>query len=288
MRKIIVFGDSTTSDYTEEAYPQQGWAYYLPKYVEPGVEVKNFAQGGASLKSFLYSPDYISGKARHNEPDKSKWNSLILPEVSEGDTVIFYWGGINDMLQSSKDGYREAENGTYVRDWQNTSGESYILIGEGLGTHDYFTLRSEIEEMKELLCNMILQVQEKGAIAIVIKGTGKYYKVHGQDKNVISVTRKYADAVIDAAKACRAEYFDMGIEIEKEFFENGYEKTLDKYFLPVSLVKRFCEEKGICRPLPVVDDIVHYNCQGAEKICQKFIQEARKRCGEGVSLFSKR
>lgn len=288
MRKIIVFGDSTTSDYTEEAYPQQGWAYYLPKYVEPGVEVKNFAQGGASLKSFLYSPDYISGKARHNEPDKSKWNSLILPEVSEGDTVIFYWGGINDMLQSYKDGYREVENGAYVRDWQNISQESYILIGKGLGTHDYFTLRSEIEEMKELLCEMIRQVQEKGAIPIVIKGTGKYYKVHGQDKNVISVTRKYADAVMDVAKACRAEYFDMGIEIEKEFFENGYEKTLDKYFLPVSLVKRFWDEKGICRPLPVVDDNVHYNCQGAEKICQKFIQEARNRCGEGVSLFSRR
>ena len=213
MKKIIVFGDSTTADYPEASYPQQGWAHYLPKFVGPGVEVKNVAQGGASLKSFRYSPDYISGKAKENEPDKSKWSSLILPEVSEGDTFIFYWGGINDMLQSGRDGYREAEGGGYVRDWQNTSRESYIPIGEGLWTHDYFTLRSGIEEMTGLLSKMIRQVQEKGAIPIVIKGTGKYYKIHGQDKHVISVTRKYADAVIDAARACGAEYFDLGSDL---------------------------------------------------------------------------
>lgn len=276
MRKIIVFGDSTTADYAEKWYPQQGWAHYLPKYLEPEVKVKNFALGGASLKRFLYSPDYIEGITSYNESDKSRWNSLILPEVSEGDTVIFYWAGINDMLQSSRDGYREAEGGAYVRDWQNLSKESYIRIGEGLGTHDYFTLRSEIGEMAELFGEMIRQVQQKGAIPIVIKGTGKYYKIHGQDKNVISVNRKYADAVIGVAKACGAVYVDIGSWMDEEFAEHGYEKIMKKYFLPVALVKRLYEEKGMDKPLPVVDDNVHYNCQGAELICQKIVSELER------------
>lgn len=274
MRKIIVFGDSTTAEYTEEAYPQQGWAHFLKEYIRKDIEIKNFAQGGASLKSFVYSPEYIQGVIPNNHAEESKWESSILPAISAEDVVIFYWGGINDMLQSGRDGFRKKEGGAYVRDVQNTTRESYIWIGEGLGTHEFFTLRSEITEMKDIFRKMVSQAQEKGAIPIIIKGTGKYYKVRGQDKEVVSVTRKYADAVIDVAKSCSVECIDIGAELDKEFCTFGYEKTVQKYLLPIPVVDNMRTEKGIHKPLPVVDDNVHYNYDGAARICHKIVEHA--------------
>ena len=276
MKKIIIFGDSTTAEYGEGAFPQQGWAHFLTGYLNEDVEVKNFARGGYALKHFIWSQDCLSGKTWEPGYEKSLWHTMILPEVSEGDVVIFYWGGINDMLQTGRDSYREKNGGNFVRDWQNTSSESYIWIGEGLGTHEFFTVRSDTSEVTVILREMIRQVQEKKAEAIVVKGTGKYYAVNGQDKSVVSVTRRYAEAVIDAAKACGCEFFDIAAEMEMEFLQNGFEKTARKYLLPVFTVEKLQLEKGIEKPLPPVDDNVHYNFHGAEIICRKLIEQVKQ------------
>ena len=107
--------------------------------------------------------------------------------------------------------------------------------------------------------------------------------------------RRYSEAVLDAAKACGVEYFDMAAELEKEFLEYGYEKTLEKYLLPISTVKKLREEAGICNPLPIVDDNVHYNYRGAEMICRKLIEQMAKSnsgqisqmaCGEVKTVFA--
>ena len=269
MKKIIVFGDSTTSDYTEDSFPQQGWAHYLPKYVKDNIEVRNFARGGASLKNFLFSQDYVDGKSGINKVEECLWNRAVLPEVA----------GINDMLQSNRDSYRESADGAFVRDWQNTAKESYIWIGEGLGTHTYFTVRSEVQEMAALLRKMVYQVRDKKAVPIIIKGTGKYYKVHGQDKNVIAVNRKYAEAVIDVAKDCGMEHYDIGAWLEQKFAQIGYEKVLQEYLLPISTVTKMRAERGIHKPVPLVDDNVHYNCRGAEAICREVVAQAKKSNG---------
>ena len=279
MKKLIIFGDSTTASYKEASFPQQGWAYYLKEYVKEGIEVKNFGWGGASLKTFLYSKDYINGISEVNEPEKSYWNSTILPEISEGDVVIIYWAGINDMMQSSFDGFRTCHGGAYVRDWQNTSKESYVWIGEGFGTHEYFTVRSEIDEMKMLLGKMILQIQEKRANPVIVKGTGKYYSVHGHDDNVVAVNRKYADAVIEVARTCGVEHYDMGIYLEQEFAQYGYKKTMEKFLLPISVVQKGRLERGIEKAVPTVDDNVHYNWQGAQLICQHLVAQIKENNG---------
>lgn len=276
MNKIIIFGDSTTAEYGDGAFPQQGWAHFLPGYLRQGVEVKNYARGGYALKHFIWSQECLSGKTWEPGYENSLWSTVILPEVSKGDAVIFYWGGINDMLQGGRDSYREKDGGSFVRDWQNTSAESYIRIGEGLGTHEFFTVRSDTSEVTAILRRMIQQVREKNAEAIVVKGTGKYYAVNGQDKSVVSVTRRYAEAVTDAAKACGCEYFDMAAELETEFLQNGYEKTAQMYLLPVSTVERLRWEKGIEKPLPPVDDNVHYNFRGAEIICRKLVDQIKQ------------
>lgn len=279
MKKLIVIGDSTTANYGEASFPQQGWAYYLKEYVKEGIEVKNFGWGGASLKTFLYSKEYINAKSEINEPEKSYWNSTILPEVSEGNIVIFYWAGINDMLQGGFDSFRPRQGGAYVRDWQNTSKESYIWIGEGLGTHEFFTVRSEIQEMKKLLGKMILQIQDRGANIVIVKGTGKYYPVHEQDNNVVAVNREYADAVLEVAKNCGIEHYDMGGYLNQEFMQYGYKKTMEKFLLPITVVQKGRLEKGIEKAVPTVDDNVHYNCQGARLICQHLVAQMKENNG---------
>ncbi len=272
MRRVFVFGDSTTCEYPESAFPQQGWAHFLPDYLKEDVEVINVARGGWSLKSFLYSPDYISGKALNNEPKNSHWNA-ILREVCEGDFFVFYWGGINDMGQICADGYRPCAGGEYIRDDFFTDKEVYMNVGVGFGTHNFFTLRTTPAETAELLSGMIMDVAERGAIPIVCKGTGKYYKLMGEDKCVFAANHKYASAVCDAAKTSMVPYFNIADTFEEEFDQIGYQAMIDKYFMSRFASQKFLNGIGEEAATRDNDDNVHYNVDGARYVCELFIEK---------------
>ena len=275
MKTIHVFGDSTTQEYKRAEYPQQGWPYYIQDAFCDDVTVKNYGHGGYSLKNFIYSGDYVKGLVSENEPQKSEWRT-ILDRINPGDYFLFYWAGINDMLQKGFDCYRSCKHGDYVRDWQNTSRESYIYIGEGLGEYKFFTVTSKVDEMVQIICRMLADVKEKGATPIVIRGTGKYYVVGDDDKNVISVVREYTRATEDAAKASGCLFLDVGTSFEKEFYKIGYEKVLEEYFLSKKAYERFGKRQEVTRFIPDVDDNVHYNEDGAKKIANIFLEELKK------------
>lgn len=259
MRKLVIFGDSTTQEYSEKSYPQQGWVYGVRDAFKEDIEVLNVAHGGYSLKMFQYSGEYSKGTVKCNEPQKSEWYQ-IKELLNRGDFMIFYSAGINDKLQTGLDAYREQENGDYVRDWQNRKRESYIHIGKGLGTHGFFTVTASLEEYVEIFCQMVNEVKKLGVIPILVRGTGKYYKVHNDDRNVISVVREYSRAVEDVAKRTNSLYLDVGSEFEREFGESGYDKMMARYFLSS----------------PDFDDNVHYNMEGAKKIADLFIEKLKE------------
>lgn len=271
---LYIFGDSTSQELSEDMFPQQSWVHFFRDYVKDDVNVVNVAHAGHSLKSFIYSEDYQKGKVRENEPEKSEWYG-ILNQIQSGDVMVMYWAGINDMLQSALDSYREDENGDYVRDEQNTSKESYVYIGKGLGTHKFFTLSSTIDECVEIMTKMVNDVKAKGATPFIVKGTGKYYPIHGDDKNVISLVRKYSDAVIDVAHALNCGYIDVGAEFEKGFKEKGYKKMLDENLLSINAYEHYKSLGAIKIKFPTIDDNVHYSVGGAKNICDIFVKELR-------------
>lgn len=275
MKTIHIFGDSTTQEYNDAEYPQQGWAHFLDEDFSDEIKIVNYGHGGYSLKFFLYSKDYINGKVKENEPEKSEWHD-ILSNVKSGDYMIMYWGGINDMLMSGLDCYRPSENGCYVRDIQCTSRESYIYVGEGLGTHDFFTLTSTVEESVSLFRGMINEVKAKGATPIIVRGTGKYYTVKGDDKNVISVVRRYSERMEDVAKSTGCIYINVGSEFERGFETIGYEKMLEKYFLSLKAYDYYKTQKEVTRFIPDFDDNVHYNVEGARHIGKIFVEQLKK------------
>lgn len=255
MRKLVIFGDSTTQEYSENAYPQQGWAYFAKDYFDGSIEVINVGHGGFSLKAFCYCGDYRKGKIAENVPEQSEWQR-IKEQLDTGDILVLYWAGINDMLQTGYDEYREQKNGDYVRDWQNRRKESYIHIGTGLGTHRFFTVTSCVEEYLKLFTEMVSEVKALGVTTILVRGTGKYYPICGNDKNVISVVREYTRLVEDVAKSTDSLYLDVGSEFEKEFAEIGYKQMMEKYYVPA--------------------DNVHYNVVGAERIAELFLEKLKQ------------
>lgn len=277
--KISILGDSTTQEYGQGSYPQQGWAHYLKSAFT--VEVRNYACAGYSLKSFLYSPDYQSGKSLYNEPEKSRWVQ-ILKDQEPGDYLVIYWGGINDMMQISRDEYRPDEAGAYVRDLHDTQKESYIYIGEGLGDYSFFTLTSQVDEYCKLLSGMIRQAQDMGVKVVLSRGTGYYYRVHGWDHRVVSVCRRYTEAVADVAAVTGAAYLDVGSEFETGFRTLGYEKMLENYFLSQKARERFGASQS-ADP----DDSVHYNLDGAKYICEIFLNQLKASGNELAEYLKK-
>lgn len=247
MRTIYIIGASQTQEYEHKTQGNfiQGWAHFITdKFTIP---VENHAHAGWSLKKFIFSEEYIKGETNINDITKSEWYK-ILQKIKPDDFVMFYWTGINDMLQNVCDAYRPCEGGAYVRDEQNKLTESYIHIGDGLGTHTLFTYTSKLDEYVDLFVSMINDVKDRKATPIIIKGTGKYYSVKNNEKNVVSVVRHYARATEDVAKITSADYIDLAAEFEKLFTDIGYAEMLNRYFVP--------------------DDNVHYNIVGAKLVAQ--------------------
>lgn len=274
---VFIIGDSTTKSYDDKAYPQQGSGYYIAKQFAEGVNVINCSEGGYSLKSFIYSQDYISGVSNVNEMCKSKW-SYILNDVKQDDYVIFCWAGINDMLNINSDEYRKSKCGSYVRDLNNTVKETYLYIGDGLGDYEFFTITSTLSEYSSILKNMINDVKSKGASPLIVKTTGKYYCVNKNDKHVVSVVRKYSEELKEIAITTNTDFIDVGSVFERGFFTMGYNKMLEMYFLSLKAYENFGKTRRVLTK-PVIDDNCHYNLCGAKKISEIFVNELKlSRC----------
>jgi hypothetical protein len=278
MKKVWIFGDSISADYSpkSDSY-QQSWAHFLREHLTDDVEYKNVAVAGSTLKWFCHCDAYKKGEAHENKPEESLWYKIVS-EVSEGDFFIFFIGGTNDHGQVGGNKYFPCENGDYILDdfqklFNNV--DRYLYVGEGNGTHRYYTTTSTIEEFTEILEGMINQVKAKGAIPIMLRGTGKYYMRNEDNFDAFPASHLYMAALPALCEKTKVEYLDIGGIFDKGFKEKGYKYMMDNYFMTINAYKMLNEKCGNDIPRDWNDNC-HHNLEGGKHICSIFMEEIKR------------
>lgn len=278
MKKVWIFGDSTSAENLAEPLRyEQAWSHFLRDYLTDDIEYKNVAVGGTTLKNYWLCEAYRNGEIHKNIPQDSRWNEIVS-EVENGDIFVFFVGGINDHGQRGADTYYECPNGDYIIDdfyqiFKNR--DVFMYVGEGYGTHRFFTLRSSVEEYAEILTQMIEQVKAKGAIPLLARGTGKYYIRNGDNFDVFPASHRYMKALPNLAEKTGIAYFDIGGIFDEGFKNKGYAFMMENYFMTKSAVKRLNQKYGRENGCSF-DDNCHHNFEGAKHICDIFVNEIKK------------
>ena len=127
--KLLVAGDSSTSDYDASKMPHRSWARALEKHMKPGITIDNYARGGASTKSFLAS---------------GLWEKLVAA-IKPGDYVLIQFGGndqkrynqfyIEKRFADPNGLYREIVR-RFVKDVREKGGKPVLVSSCVRGTFD--------------------------------------------------------------------------------------------------------------------------------------------------------
>lgn len=278
MKKVWVFGDSTSAENINnpEKY-EQAWSHFLRGYLIDDVEFKNVAVAGVALKWHYHCEAYKNGEIDYNVPQDSRWHQIVS-EVQRDDVFIFFLGGINDHGNHGRDTYYLCKNGDYILDdFQKFfyNRDRYLYVGEGYGTHRFYTDTSTVEEFEEILSDMINQLKAKGAIPLILRGTGKYYMRNDNDVDVFPASHKYMEVLPSIAKKTNVSYLDIGSIFEQGFKTKGYKYMMENYFMTMAAVERLNIKYGRNNSTNY-DDNCHHNLDGAKHICDIFIEELKK------------
>lgn len=278
MKTVWIFGDSISAEVPKDAEShQQGWAFFLKERLNDQIEYKNVAKAGSTLKTFYNCEDYRKGKIHKNAKEDSRWYE-ILSEVKEGDLFVLFVGGVNDHGQIGEDAYYPCPDGDYIIDdyFEFFKNEYvYMYVGKGYGTHRFYTARSSVEDFIKLLGEMIEQLKEKGAIPLLARGTGKYYKRNNDEFDVFPSNHEYMEALPALAQKLGIVYLDVGGIMEEGFKTKGYTYMMENYFMSISAVERLNKEYGKNQKTNYNDNC-HYNIDGAKHLCDIFVDELKK------------
>lgn len=278
MKKVWIFGDSTSCENMRDPQSfEQGWTHFFKDLLNDEIEYRNVAVGGTTLKWNYHCEAYQKGEIHQNIREDSNWYKIVS-EVEEGDFFVFFTGGINDHGQIGSDKYCPCPDGDYIIDdffqiFKNR--DVFMYVGKGFGTHRFCTVRSTVKEYCEILSEMINDIKLKGAIPMLARGTGKYFKRNDNDFDVFAASHEYMEALPDVAKATETPYFDIGGIFEKGFSEKGYQYMMDNYFMTVNAMKLLSEKYGREQKRDWNDNC-HHNIDGAKLICDIFVEEVKK------------
>lgn len=277
MRKVWIFGDSTSADYGDSPFQyQQSWTYFLKSQLSENIEYENVAVAGKTLKWFNFCTDYQEGKITKNVAKDSLW-AKILQKVKSDDLFVFFVGGINDHGQINPDQYRPNPDGDYIiDDYFQIFGnrEVFMYVGEGFGTHSFYTIRSTVEEYVEILTDMINAVKTKGAIPLLVRGTGKYYMRKNNNFDVFPTSHEYMAVLPQIAENTNAYYLDVGSVFENGFKTNGYAFMMENYFMSKSAVTRLNKRFGLEKECNYNDNC-HHNIDGAKHVYDIFAEQLK-------------
>ncbi|MFP4017027.1 MAG: rhamnogalacturonan acetylesterase, partial [Halanaerobiales bacterium] len=213
-RTVYLAGDSTVCTYHNGI--QAGWGEILPRYVSNDIIVRNYAEGGASAKSFLNN-EYPS----------------VLNNLKEGDYFLIQYG-INDTARDDR--YAEPfgefkEILARFIDESRAKGAIPILVTsqgrssdfkgtEHNSSSPYAEAKRELAEEKDVLLIDLEKRSSKYFTEIAKKETEKLYMIYhnGSDKlhpnydGAVELARMVAEAV----KELDLEGFDTTTYQESE------------------------------------------------------------------------
>ncbi|MBE7037681.1 MAG: hypothetical protein E7404_02130 [Ruminococcaceae bacterium] len=169
--KLVLIGDSICVDYPlNHSYPIQGWGYYMQDFLNENIQVKNYAHGGYSTKTFLEGA--------------GNWNG-ILQTLEKGDYVMVSLG-INDSSSNEKyhtDTDKYVENLKKFATDTRSKGAEIIFITPTPGSwSENNSMQGRSEFMKQAA---------KEADVIVLDLNARLYDIFKEIGNLDEVRYKY-------------------------------------------------------------------------------------------------
>ena len=205
---IHLVGDSICMSYGENAFPQQGWGYYIGDYFKDHVTINNWALGSRSTKSFI---------------DEGRWNGKPLPGYA-GQTVTT---GVLNVLQP----------GDYVfvsmghNDRVTTADENGYVRG------------TTIEEYKANLKRFADETRLAGGNVIFITSITEAGQKNWDNKQFVENTLlERAEAMKEVGAEEKVVVLDLNDATWRHFNELGYQKTIDTYFMSKDTVRALFRE----------------------------------------------
>ncbi|MFB7279145.1 hypothetical protein ACFCZV_18700 [Streptomyces hydrogenans] len=98
MKKICVLGASVATSRTAAEGPIAGWGQYLPEFIAPGWEVRNFARDGMTARSY-YTERFAT----------------LLNLLEPGDLVLLDFGGVEQRIETPARYHGRRELGEFLK-----------------------------------------------------------------------------------------------------------------------------------------------------------------------------
>lgn len=206
---IHMLGDSTMTIYTEDRRPQTGWGEKVAMFFNASVEVKNWALGGRSSRSFYY--------------EATRWPA-IEPQIAAGDYVIIQFGHNDQKLGGDYDAY-----GTYAFCSDGTEDGENCADSE----HSYY----------QFLKKYVQAVRAKGATPILMSPIVRSYfsgdtiTAKGQHNLEAAYTGEtyargdYPKAMEAVATAYEVPYVDLTAETKTIVESYGADAAKDSLYI---------------------------------------------------------
>lgn len=263
---IYFFGASTTTDYADYDWPQQGIRYNFERFFGDGVKVKQYAYGGWSLKTLQELSREKIGDAYIYDPDNSPYGEM-LKVLKEGDYVIFGSTGNNEKWQTG---------------FNNTETTTNVVYPDGTPVPGYTALQTP-EVFQERLDDTVAELLDMGVTPIICTDLGS----HTKDAFNNPAGVKASDYVACQEAVCKKhgidfiDYRTAVYDYVKNVEGEDYEYFAGRYIMTAAAKKWYKENDHVGKRFSTeasmaTDDFVHFTAAGAELFNAMLVQELKK------------
>lgn len=259
---IYFFGASTTTDYADSSWPQQGIRYKFERFFGDGVKVAQFAYGGWSLKTLQEVTTKKIGDANVYDPDNSPY-AQMLKVLKPGDYVIFGSTGNNEKYQTG---------------FNNTETTTNVVYPDGTPVPGYTALQSP-EVFRERLDKTVAQLLDMGVTPIICTDLGNHTEGGFNDPAGV----KASDYVAPQMAVCEKygidfiDYRTAVYNYVKNVLKEDYDFFYSRFIMTPEAKQWYKETDHVGAGVDMAKvDKVHFTEAGARLFNAMLVQELKK------------